>query len=278
MANPNPNSAQNPIAHEPLSWLSPVAAGLSTGAGIAQGLAALFGHRKMAKTIQEQEKTIPESLLRAQTILEDLAVQGLPGLDNMRAELEAELPTSINQLKELAVSPSGMLGAAANMQTSINKGLRGLLIEDANRKTANRSALANFLSFPMAQAENRVEDFNVQKNIMAQEEKMAGVSELFEGIGGGISGGISAFGQGKMTELLASDTFKKYLEGSQLDQPVSSAQTGSLDFINQGLMDIMIDRKPAGQPSGGGQYSKFPFMDVFLEMMGTQNSLIPLAK
>ena len=238
----------------PLSWLSPVSASLAAGGGIAQGLAALFGHRKMAKTIQEQEKTIPESLLRAETILEDLAVQGLPGLDNMRAELEAELPTSINQLKELAVSPSGTLGAAANMQTSINKGLRGLLVEDADRKTANRSALANFLTFPMAQAENRVEDFNVQKNIMAQEEKMAGVSELFEGIGGGISGAISAFGQGKTTELLASDTFKKYLENSAAGygagggqpQSILGGKTNPLDFVNQYLMDLIIPKRDEG--------------------------------
>lgn len=168
---------------------------------IAGGIAGYFSHRKYAKLIEKQNLTMPSGIKDAETMYRRNARTGLPGKDLMERSVQGMVPQALTNAKRISSSPSELMGALSASMSAANGGMVDLQLADAQNRQQTLGALAQFLSTTKAGAENRIEDFRINRDLSAQRERMAGLSELFGGISGGAASGVQGFMAGKTYDL-----------------------------------------------------------------------------
>ena len=178
---------------------------LGFGSALPGILGGIFGkgeHDKYAELLMQQELTMPRGITGAEEILGRQSQQGLIGKDIIEGGIEESFSDIMRTAKTVADSPSALTEALIQGQVGVSGQKRKLGVEDAAAKAANLKAFSNFLANVKAPAEQRIQEFEINKILGAQREKMAGTQDLFAGISGGIGGGLSAYGMGEQTDYM----------------------------------------------------------------------------
>lgn len=172
----------------------PIVMGLAAlASGVAKGITAKAAHNKYARKLEDLQKTMPQGVLDAEKIVNNMASNGLIGYNSMRTEAQSTLPGSISAYKDLVDNPGALLQATQTAEQKVNNQLTQLSIQDAVAKATNLSAASSFQAGVKAPAQSAIEDFNNEKTMAAASERMMGTKELMGGISQGISNGIGAY-------------------------------------------------------------------------------------
>lgn len=216
-----------------------VGAGLGLVGGVASGIVANKAHKDYAKTLKGLSMTIPEGVLDAEAILNNLSTQGLVGYDSMREKELSSLSTSISAYKDIVDNPSALLQATQTAEQNVRGKLNELAINDAIAKATNMKQLADFQSQIKGGYQSKIEDFENQKSMAIAQEKMLGIKELMSGITSGLSLGATTFSgmenlasQNSLSEALA----KFYGGGQQADANSGTFGIGSVMGLGRKLV------------------------------------------
>lgn len=157
---------------------------------IFEGLSQLIGgfvantqHKKYAELLMNQKMTMPSGITDAEGIMKGNAGEGLQGYESYLAKVNSLLPNTVNAAKEVVDNPSQLLEAISRAQSTAGSKIRDLGIADAEAKLQNEVAYANFLSNVKAPVQQQMENFDIQKTLGAQQERMMGKAEVWKGIG-----------------------------------------------------------------------------------------------
>jgi len=243
------------------------------------GIVAKSSHDKYAKLLDGSTLDMPSQYKEARGIYEKLAATGLPGVDQAKLDLMGTVPSSLRAYQSVADNPASIMGALSDAQSGVNQGLADLSIKDAVAKIQNMSNLGNYMQQEGA-VQGQYDQYNNQIKMSAGAERMTGTSELLKGITGGISGGISAYGNMKMA-----NDMEDYYNGSGMPlnnpQPPTTVATATQPALGIGASvapsrDILKYLESIGLAGASGSGGTKSFMDLLMGGMGSQFS--PVAK
>jgi len=140
--------------------------------------------KQLAK--MQANNTISPALLRGEGILEEQANEGIADYQGQREEIQSELPTTLNQIKD-AASAGTLLDTLGNFQSRQNQQLRTLARENTQAKMGNKDKLANYLGQVIAPAEQQRQTTNQQLQLAGlaaqQQGSKSQQSYLMQGLG-----------------------------------------------------------------------------------------------
>jgi hypothetical protein len=141
--------------------------------------------QKQLSALINQNK-VPRAFTQGADILAEQANEGLPGYENMRGEIQAELPTTLNQLKDSA-SAGSLLDVIGNFQAKQNQQLRTLANQNAQAKMGNKEKYAAYLGGTLGNAQQEVQNTNQQlqlaKIATMQQGNASQQKNLMQGLG-----------------------------------------------------------------------------------------------
>ncbi|MBU0846815.1 hypothetical protein KKH23_06450 [Patescibacteria group bacterium] len=221
---------------------------IAAAAALPQILGGIFGkgaHNKYAKQLEGTKLDMPESMNLAESVYSQLAARGLIGKESIQADIESTLPKTLNIGKESVDSPAALLGLLTKAQENVSGELRTLGIQDEAARLKNKQTLAGFLSGVKAPMEMDIQEYINSMKLGAGRERMAGTAELLQGIEGGISSGIGAYGMGKNLEYM------KGINESLGGMAGAGAGIGAEVGGGLGLQDVNLNEMFKGLFSGG---------------------------
>lgn len=198
-----------------------IASGLLSAGG---GIFSKFKHDEYADYLRSMNLQVPDSVYSAENIYRDMASKGLPGKDTIEADIQSQMARTMGLGKEVVDNPSALLDLLAKSSEGATANLRQLGVQDASAKMQNEAMLAQFLGSVKAPTELNVNQFNMQKDIAAKAEEMAGYKELLNGLSSGLSSAMTGVGYGNMQKYMKDKN--KELEG-WFDDAVNTNQVVS---------------------------------------------------
>jgi len=172
-----------------------LATGISAAAGLAKGIVGMIAHNKYAKQLEEMKMKMPGAIGQAEGVYSDLAYGNMPGYDTMLGNVDSGVASTMTQVKRVATSPSALIDALIQSETSGEVQKRDIETKNALYGAQQQSQLGRFLSTVKSPAQQRIIQFDIDKKIAAAKERMQGVNELMQGVSGGIGSAFSTFGQ-----------------------------------------------------------------------------------
>lgn len=141
---------------------------------VISGAASGFAHRDTIDTINEERRKaqVPDAVLRASNILQEQAGQGLSNYEQQRADIQSQIPTSLNQIKDF-VSGGGMVDAISSLYSKQNQSLRTLDTQNEDARKQNLNTYANFLGGTQGSYEQKAQDTQRMLALLAAGEKQA---------------------------------------------------------------------------------------------------------
>jgi len=174
-----------------------VGAGVGLLGGILQGISAKKAHEKYANELMKVNLGMPGAVGQAEGIYNRQANQNMPGYLDMLTGIQSGIGSGMVQAEQASSSPTAILNTLAQLTTSGQQQANRLGVQNANYRTQQLGALANFLGSTKAGYQNEINQFNVDKQISAMKEKMLGSQALMKGITGGLGAAFSNFGAGE---------------------------------------------------------------------------------
>lgn len=189
-----------------------IGAGVNLAMGVVKGLVAKGAHKRYAKQLGELEMEMPDAVLQAEGIYGDLAGKGMAGYETLMGGVDTDIASTMTGVKKAASSPTQLINALIETNVAGGQGKRDLGIKNEMAKTSSSKDLARFYSAVKAPAEQRIQQFDIDKQIAIAKEDMMGTKALMEGIEGGIGSAFSAFGAGKKMEFMGdrNEMMKEY--------------------------------------------------------------------
>ena len=222
------------------------AANLATG--IAKGIVAKSAHNKYAKQLESMEMKMPDAVSQAEGVRTDLAYGDMPGFADMMAGVDSNTASTMTQAKQVATSPAALMDALVQSSTAGEQGKRELGVQNAQAQQTNQASLARFFESVKSPAEQRIIQFDIDKKIASNKERMQGTADLMGGVEGGIGSAFSSFGQGEQLDFMSdrNDAMKSYwgTGGGQAGQGGAMSNPN----INNNLTQVP---SVYGQMSGG---------------------------
>jgi len=144
---------------------------------------------------------IDPALLGAQRLYAENATRGLPGYEDMRSEIEATIPETINQGKDFLTGTQAiqMLGSA---RANADKQLRALSVQNEQARMNNMDEYAKFLSGPMAAYGTHASDQATELGVASafnKADKGASATKILNGL----SNNLSAMSDEDLSKLIA---------------------------------------------------------------------------
>jgi hypothetical protein len=137
---------------------------------------------------------MPGAIGKAESIYDQLASQGLPGKETIQGDIESMIPANLSVAKEVVDSPSALIDLIGKTSAQTSDQMRKLGVADASAKVQNQAQLGSFLSQVKAPMEMDINKFGIERDLSAQRERMAGWSELTQGVAGASNIGMKYFG------------------------------------------------------------------------------------
>ena len=199
--------------------------GLAIGSAVANIAGGIFGkseHDKYADLVESLQQEMPSEMDTAKDVYAGQSTKGLTGYDTTKDNIEGQTLTSLNEAKKYAESPAAILGLIGKMQSSQSGQMRALGVQDSQAHDANQLGYAKFLSQVYAPAKTNLDKYNASLVMGAQQERMAGTSELMGGITGGINSGASIYGQGQQlsSQKTMNEALMSFWEGGGTKNPI----------------------------------------------------------
>lgn len=207
-----------------------IGAGVNLVTGIVKGIIAKKAHDDYANKLGKIEMKMPGAIGQAEAIRTDMAYGDMPGFSTMMGDVDAGTAGTMTQAKQMATSPAALMDALIQSSTAGEQQKRGLGTQNAMFKNQNQNLLARFYSTIKSPAEQKIIQFDIDKEIAINKEQMEGTKELMGGIEGGIGSAFSAFGSGKQLGFMSdrNEMMKQYWQtGGGMDGSMTGGMDGS---------------------------------------------------
>lgn len=181
-------------------------AGLNFVTGIAKGIMAKSAHNKYANNLSGLEMEMPSAVKEAEGILKSNANANMAGYADMLAGVDSGTAKTMTQAKDISSSPTALMDALIKSTTAGQQTKTQLGIQNAQYRNAQDERLASFLSSVKAPAEQRINQFDIDKKLAVARERMVADKALMEGIEGGIGSALSGFGAGAQVDYTMAKT------------------------------------------------------------------------
>ena len=162
---------------------------------IINGITSLSASEDYADQLGEIGKgqQVSEATKRGESIYRELSNQGLPGYETEKAEIDTQIPTTLNQIKDY-VSSGSLVDAVSSLSANVAKQKRQLSAANEAALLENKRNYANYLGGVSGPQEMSVQDKQTQLAIAQAYEKLlgkqSGMTWANTGVGG-LEKGIS---------------------------------------------------------------------------------------
>jgi hypothetical protein len=230
---------------------------------VAISLVSSLTQNKQRKEYQEildkQNMTIPSGITEAEQIYKQLANVGLPGAENIKENIFAAAAGNLSEARRTTGNMSDYLEILNRAFTGAEDRATGVDVQDATMKATNKGQLAQFLAGTKAPFEQQIQEFNIQKALDSQREKMNSTNNIFNTVEAGVGAGMDFYGKS-----LYLDYQKEYLDnmknswnnpgGMQASNPATVTPPSAFDFSNTttgGANGTSSMFNPGGAPVSG---------------------------
>lgn len=184
-------------------WASLIPVAISAVSSIVQN----SQRKDYQETLKKQQMTMPSGITEAEMIYQQLANVGLPGAEKMKENLFATAAANLSEARRTTGNMSDYMEILNRAFTGAEDRASGIDIQDAQAKAANMGTLAQFLSGVKAPAEQNIQNFNIQKALDIEREKMNSTNNIFKTIEAGVGSGMDIYGK-----QMYQDYLNNYLE------------------------------------------------------------------
>jgi len=157
-----------------------------------QGIAGKSSSDKLAEEERKLKLGLPREMLQAEGIAKNLAAMGLPGYEKYREDISQITPTTVNQARQVAQSPSQLIDLMSRSQSATNSALRDLEVRDTAQNVQNKQNYQNFLG-QKGQMALGIQGANNQTEQMANVQQAQGTKDLFQSLNNAIGSGINTY-------------------------------------------------------------------------------------
>ena len=239
------------------------------------GAISSSANKKYQKTLQDEldKQKLPDSLGKADLFYSDQAGRGSPYFEQQKAEIDTSVPTTLNQARDY-MQGGGMVDLLTNLYSSGQKQHRQLNQQNEMTRMGNEQRYAQFLSGPMAGAEQNLSDTTTLMALAkGREEKQRSKDSLaFAQQGANSLDLTSLLGSEGLSDMIAGIFSPKTksgvgqnMFGSGQDYGISSGQ-GSVDpMFSTGQISQAPNQGYASQEvanSYGSSGRSFSFNDI----------------
>ena len=134
----------------------------------------------------KRKNQIPPALAQALGMAEENATYGFAGEPTMEAEIKTELPTTLNQMRDLGTSGQ-LTDVLTHLYTKQNSALTNLRIADKQEQARKKEVMQNLLSGAMANAqETQLQtgmNLDLEKAMLGQQKTRDSMSYLNQILG-----------------------------------------------------------------------------------------------
>ena len=241
---------------------------------IAISLVSSLVQNKQRKEYQsvlaKQNMSMPSGITDAEMIYQQLANVGLPGAEKIKENIFATAAGNLSQARRTTGGMGDYFEILNNAFTGAEDKASGIDIQDAQMKAGNSAQLAQFLAGVKAPAEQGIQQFDIQKALDMQREKMEGTNNIFQTIESGVGAGMDAY-----AKKLYLDYSKDYLQASK-DSWKTAGADATTPAATTPFMQPMAPASTtpgsvggSGISSSGGGVNSFPAVSGMNNQMGT---------
>lgn len=151
--------------------------------------------KQYQETLAKQQMTMPSGISEAEAIYKQLANVGLPGAEKIKENIFAAAAGNLSEARRTTGNMTDYLELLNRAYTGAEDRAEKVDVQDATAKANNSAMLANFLAGVKAPVEQGIENFDIQKNLDIQREKMIGTNNIFQTLESGIGMGIENYGK-----------------------------------------------------------------------------------
>jgi hypothetical protein len=169
--------------------------GLATN--LVGGIIGESSAEKTADEIRKQKIGLSRQTSSGLGVAERMAYAPMPGESEYRQQISELMPTTLNQAKDLAQSPSSIIDMASKSLAQTNKAYNELAINRANFDIGNMRNLQESY-FNVGRQQNAIDMYNTQTNLAAIGQEAQGTKDLVQGMNN--AGG--AFIQGQSNQQM----------------------------------------------------------------------------
>jgi hypothetical protein len=162
--------------------------------------------------IKEQQR-VSEATRRGEAMYRELAGGGLPGYESDKAEIDTQIPTTLNAMKDY-VSGGGLIDAVSSLSANVARQKRDLATANERALIANKQAYANYLGGVSGPAEAQVLANKSQLGISQAYENLLGKQSAMTWANTGV-GGMEKDAMGLLSTPGVSGWLASALSGEQ---------------------------------------------------------------
>ncbi len=155
--------------------------------------------------IKENQK-VSEATKEGEAIYQQMSHYGLPGYETEKAEIDTQIPTTLNQIKDY-VSSGSLFDTISNLSANVAKQKRQLSAANEAALIENKRNYANYLGGVSGPQEMGVQDKQTQLAIAQAYEKLlgkqSGMTWANTGVGGLEKGISDIFSTPGMSQMVA---------------------------------------------------------------------------
>ena len=156
------------------------------------GVAGMIASNNLADKEKQLKLTMPPEMIKAEGMARELAAMGVPGYEKYKEDINQITPTTVNQAREVAQSPSQLIDLMSRSQGATNAALRDLEVRDASANVQNKQNYQNFLG-QKAQMQLGIQGQNNQTDMTALRQDAQGTKDLFQSLNNAIGSGINTY-------------------------------------------------------------------------------------
>jgi len=162
---------------------------------VGNTLSGIFGMSASNRLADKESKlklSLPPDMLKAEGIARQLAAMGMPGYEKYKEDINQITPTTVNQAREVAQSPSQLIDLMSRSQSATNSALRDLQVRDTAANVQNKQNYQNFLG-QKANMQLGIQERNNQTQLGADMQQAQGTKDLFQSLNNAIGSGINTY-------------------------------------------------------------------------------------
>jgi hypothetical protein len=156
------------------------------------GIAGKSESDKLAEKQRALKLSMPPEMLKQEAMARNLSQMGLPGYERYREDIGQITPSTVNQAKQVAQSPSQLIDLMSRSQTATNEALQNLQVRDAEAKRMNQMNYQNVLG-QKGQMALGIQGANLQTEMGANLQEAQGTKDLFQSLNNAVSSGINTY-------------------------------------------------------------------------------------
>jgi len=153
------------------------------GMGISQIVNAKISwdaHDRYARLLETLQLDLPSAIIQAETGYRELARRGLPGIEQYKQDVLNLFAQSMTEADKTG-NINTRMSQLSSSQKMVTDALSSLNLQDMSQQMRNQLTLLKFLDTVKAPYQQNILEFDIQKKLAAEQERMIGGQEAMQG-------------------------------------------------------------------------------------------------